>query len=76
MEDSLVFVFWPNIGHISATREKREFLAHNATYLLKRKLITMGLLLPVAWIWAYTNPAAALRGTARSEVSTEGGAQE
>lgn len=39
-------------------------------------VITMGLLLPVAWIWAYTNPAATPRGTTKSEVSTEGDDQE
>lgn len=34
-------------------------------------VITMGLLLPVAWIWAYTNPDATLTGKPRS-----GGGQE
>ena len=27
-------------------------------------VITLGLLLPLAWIWAYTNPSATLKGTA------------
>ena len=26
-------------------------------------VITLGLLLPIAWIWAYTNPSVTLRGT-------------
>jgi len=29
-------------------------------------VITMGLLLPVAWIWAYTNPDTTLTGKARA----------
>jgi hypothetical protein len=29
-------------------------------------VITMGLLLPVAWIWAYTNPEATLSGRPES----------
>ena len=32
-------------------------------------LITMGLLLPVAWIWAYTNPDASLAGADRAAES-------
>ena len=35
-------------------------------------VITMGLLLPVAWIWAYTNPDTTLTGKARAG----GGEQE
>ena len=30
-------------------------------------VITMGLLLPVAWIWAYTNPAHTLTGSSKAE---------
>lgn len=35
-------------------------------------VITMGLLLPLAWIWAYTNPSATLKGTAKPETLDEG----
>jgi H+/Cl- antiporter ClcA len=36
-------------------------------------VITLGLLLPLAWIWAYTNPSATLKGTAKPEASGKGG---
>ena len=35
-------------------------------------VITMGLLLPVAWIWAYTNPSVTLKGNSKSSPSEKG----
>jgi len=35
-------------------------------------VLTMGLLLPVAWIWAYTNPSVTLKGRLKSKPSEKG----
>lgn len=35
-------------------------------------VLTMGLLLPVAWIWAYTNPSATLKGSLKSSPPEKG----
>ncbi len=37
-------------------------------------VITLGLLLPIAWIWAYTNPSATLNGTPNSDTPGKEGA--
>ena len=37
-------------------------------------VITLGLLLPVAWVWAYTNPSATLRGTPKPDTPEKEGA--
>lgn len=36
-------------------------------------VLTMGLLLPVAWIWAYTNPSATLKGNPESGMPEKDG---
>jgi hypothetical protein len=37
-------------------------------------VITLGLLLPIAWIWAYTNPSATVSGTSKARMAEKEGA--
>jgi H+/Cl- antiporter ClcA len=37
-------------------------------------VITLGLLLPIAWIWAYTNPSATVKGTPKARMPEKEGA--
>ena len=39
-------------------------------------VITMGLLAPIAWIWAYTNPDRTLAGDAKPGPQRQGDAEE
>ena len=36
-------------------------------------VITLGLLLPVAWIWAYTNPSATVKGSPEAHMPEKEG---
>ena len=35
--------------------------------------LTMGILAPIAWVWAYTNPDASLKGQSKSDLSRRSG---